>query len=214
VKLSYYLTGPDGSGKTTYLQEIESSLKKRGEKTNHIWIRSPKILSKPLMLYCRIVGLTKYKYIDSIKYGGHQFYRSRFVSFIFPILQLIDFKIRLLTYKNQIRVNDIVLFDRFALDTLADLMVDTHRFDLHKKWIGKQFLKMLDEKIKIILLKVDEEIIKKRKLDTKYDDNTAIKNRVYSILARDLGLLEICNDREIGIVKKEIFKELKLHERI
>ncbi len=214
MKLAYYITGPDGSGKTTYLKEIETLLKEHGQNPSYIWLRSPKILSKPLMAYCRLVGLTKYKYIDEVKYGEHQFYRSKFVSFLFPILQLIDFKIKLFTYKNQFRNNDIILYDRFALDTLADLMVDTHRFDMHKKWVGRQFINILDNEIITILLKVDEDIIKIRKLDTKHDSNTAIKNKVYSILAQDLGLLEICNNREMEIVKKDIINGFDLNEEI
>jgi len=211
--MNYYLTGPDGSGKTTYLKEIEELLNKREEQTQHIWIRSPKIFSKPLMGFCRLVGLTKYDYIDGIKYGGHQFYRSKFISWLFPFLQLIDFYIKWLFQKRLIKNNITILFDRFVLDTLADLMVDTHRFDLHKTWVGKQFLKLMDKDFKIIVLKVDENIIKARKLDTKHDPNTAIKNEIYALLAKDLGLLEICNNREMEVVKNEIIKGFKLNER-
>ena len=208
--MNYYLTGPDGSGKTTYLKEIEDLLNKREEQTQHIWIRSPKIFSKPLMAYCRLVSLTKYQYIDGIRYGGHEFYRSKLVSWLFPILQLVDFKIKWFFKKRKINNNQIVLFDRFVLDTLADLMVDTHRFDLHKKWVGKKFLSLLNNNIKIVVLKVTTERIKTRKLDTKYDPHTETKNKVYSILATDLNLQEVNNDRKIDEVKEIIINEFNL----
>jgi thymidylate kinase len=204
--VKYYITGPDGSGKTTFLKEIEKLLTARGENPLHIWLRSPKIFSKPLMAYCRLVGLTKYEYIDGIKYGSHQFYRSKFVSWLFPFLQLVDFKIKWNAVKKKIAAKQTVLLDRFALDTLADLMIDTHRFELHKTWLGKQFLKYLDKQVKIIVLKVDGNLIKARKQDTKYDPNTDLKNEVYSILAKDLKLLEISNNRSIEQVKKDIIK--------
>ncbi len=211
---SYYLTGPDGSGKTTFLKEIEKILNENGEIPIHIWLRSPKIFSKPLMGLCRLVGLSKYQYIDGIKYGKHQFYRSKIVTWLFPILQLIDFKMKWSLMKKKVSNNRIILFDRFVLDTLADLMVDTHRFDLHKKWIGKQYLKMLGDDIKTIVLKVDADVIKQRKLDTKFDPNTELKNKVYSILSKDLNLKEVCNNRDMNTVKEDIIKGFNLHERL
>ena len=90
----YYIAGSDGSGKTTLLKDLEIKLIDNSNRTIHIWIRSPKILSKPLMAYCRLVGLTKYETVDGIKYGKHELHRSSFVSWLFPILQLIDFKIK------------------------------------------------------------------------------------------------------------------------
>ena len=181
--MNYYITGSDGSGKTTFLKEIESKL---SEETKHVWIRSPKILSKPLMAYCRLVGLTKYKIIDSVKYGKHEFYRSTFVSWLFPILQLVDFKIQWFFEKRNIKSDQTLLFDRFSLDTLADLMVDTRRLDLHKTWIGISFINMIPQNTKILIPQVDENTIRSRKKDTLHDEHLGDKINVYSILSKDL----------------------------
>ena len=69
-----YIAGPDGVGKTMYINYIEGTIEEK--KAKHIWIRSPKIISKPLMAFCRLVGLTQYKTIDGIKYGTHNFYNQ------------------------------------------------------------------------------------------------------------------------------------------
>lgn len=208
-----YLTGPDGSGKTTYLEEIQRHFNEKGNQANYVWLRSPKILSKPLMAYCRLAGLTRYKNIDGIRYGGHEFYRSKFVSWLFPVLQLIDFKIKLLFKQKEINKDNIVLLDRFALDTLADLMVDTHRFDLHKTGIGRAFINTIPDKCKIIVLEATEDIIRKRKRDTLHDPHLSDKIKVYSILASDLNLTKINNNRNQSEVRLEIFEELGLNER-
>lgn len=197
-----YIAGPDGIGKTTYLEHIESCIVNNS--TKHIWIRSPKIISKPLMAFCRLVGLTKYKTIDGIKYGIHLFYKSSFVSWLFPILQLIDFKIKWKLEKRKIKSGEVVLFDRFNIDTLADLMVDTHKMDLHKSWIGKKFIKMLPQNANIVILQVDEDTIRNRKKDTLHDENLGLKIKVYDILSRDLNLKIIDNNRDFSIVKEEI----------
>ncbi len=199
-----YIAGPDGIGKTTYLLDIEKDLINGNKKTKHVWIRSPKITSKPLMAYCRLVGLTKRETIDEIAYSTHKFYKSKFVSWVFPKLQLLDFKIKWYLERKKIKENEIVLFDRFSLDTLADLMVDTHLLDLHKTSIGKSFIKMLPKNMKTIILHVDEDVIRSRKKDTVHDENLALKIKVYKILSQDLGLKVIDNNRALEIVKKDI----------
>lgn len=196
--------GADGSGKTTYLKEIENKVINNGKKTRHIWLRSPKILSKPLMAYCRLVGLTKYKTINGIRYSKHEFYRSPFVSWLFPLLQLVDFKIKWYFEKTKIDNDDVVFFDRFNIDTLADLMVDTKKIELHKSWIGKQFLKLTPNNSNIIVLYVDDEIIRRRKLDTLHDEHLSYKVKVYKKLSNDLKIKLINNNRDFEIVKKDI----------
>lgn len=211
--IQYYFTGPDGSGKSTYIKLLEKYFDEKRLETQYIWIRSPKIFSKPLMLYCRIAGYTKYKYVDNVKYGVHEFYRSKFVSNIFPIIQLVDFYIK--NTINQIKIRkkkgDIIVYDRHALDTLADLMVGTKRFDLHKKTIGKLFIKLLPKNVKIIVLEVQEDIIRSRKIDTLHDINLANKIKVYKILSKDLSLDIIDNSYgNQNIVFNNIKKKLSL----
>ena len=202
--LVYYIAGSDGSGKTTLLKDIEDKLLSQEKSVSHVWIRSPKILSKPLMAYCRLVGLTKYKTIDGIRYGKHEFYRSSFVSWLFPILQLVDFKIKWFFEKRKINPNDIVLFDRFNLDTLSDLMVDTKRMNLHKTWVGKQFIKLSPNNCKSIILKVDAAVVRERKLDTLHDEHLEDKIRTFQILSKELNIKLIENNLDYSIVKNEV----------
>lgn len=205
-----YLAGTDGSGKTSYIKEIEAYLLNEGLSVKHIWLRSPKIFSKPLMAYCRLVGLTKYKTIDGVKYGKHEFYKSKFVSYLFPILQLIDLKIKWIIQRKKIKKNELMLFDRFSLDTLADLMVDTNRLDLHKTYIGKAFLRTIPKNSQIIVLDVEEAVIRSRKKDTLYDEHLSSKIAVYKLLAQTLELPIIDNNKTFKEVKDKIFRTLKL----
>lgn len=200
----YYIAGSDGSGKTTFLKDLEKELLVKSNRTIHIWIRSPKILSKPLMVYCRLIGLTKYKTIDGITYGKHEFYRSSFVSWLFPILQLIDFKIKWFFEKRKIKPNDIILFDRFNLDTLSDLMVDTKRMNLHKSWVGRQFIKLSPKNVKSIILKVDAEVIRERKIDTLHDELLEDKIKTFQFLSKELNIKLIENNKDYSTVKNEV----------
>lgn len=205
--LIYYIAGSDGSGKTTHLNKLIN----KSSNFKHVWIRSPKIFSKPLMFFCRIVGLTKYYIVDGIKYGSHDFYKSSFVSFVFPFLQLIDFKIKWIFCKLSIKPNQIIFFDRFCLDTLVDLMIDTRNMTLHETYVGKKFIEMLPQNCKVIILEVDEETIRNRKKDTLYDKNLSLKIEAYNILAKSLKLKKINNNRNMKLVEIDInnyFKKL------
>jgi thymidylate kinase len=202
-----YITGPDGIGKTTCIDFVDRKL--FNEQTYRVWIRSPKITSKPLMAYCRLVGLTRYKVIDGVEYGVHDFHKSSIVSQVFPLLQLMDFKLKWFLVKRGVRADDVLLIDRFNLDTLADLMVDTRRYDLHKTWIGKQFIKILPDYSQVFTLKVNEKKIRERKKDTKYDENLERKIEVYSILSKDLSLISIDNNKSLESVKNELIMKIR-----
>lgn len=208
----YYIAGSDGSGKTTILLDLEKYLLEETKNVKRIWIRSPKIFSKPLMAYCRLIGLIKYTTIDNVEYCKRDLFKSRLVSYLFPLLQYVDFKIKWNQQKKQIHIDETLLFDRFCIDTLADLMVDTKRMDLHKKWIGKKFLKLIPKNCKIVVLKVDEEIVRKRKLDTLYDEHLGDKIKVFELLSKDLNIKLIENNTEYSIVRNKVINYM-LHEK-
>ena len=104
----------------------------------------------------------------------------------------------------------MIIYDRHALDTLADLMVGTKRFDLHEKTIGKQFIRLLPNNVNIITLVVEEEIIRNRKIDTLYDINLSNKIKVYQILRNDLEIDFVNNNHNDQTTVFEIIKS-KLH---
>ena len=133
-----------------------------------------------------------------------EFYRSKVVSYIFPYIQLVDFKIKWFFERKKNKSGEVILFDRFNLDTLADLMVDTRRYDLHEKWVGKAFLKLSPNKESIIVISADEKIIRNRKLDTMHDELLVDKIRVFETLAKDLELKFILNNTSYQDSRKNI----------
>lgn len=202
----FYICGTDGSGKTTFIELLEKYFKNQKKDIIHIWLRSPKLLSKPLMGYCRVVKLTKYRYINGIRVGGHEFYRSKLVSLIFPWLQLLDFKIfNYFKIKKNLKSNKIIIMDRYGLDTLVDLMIDTKRYNLYEETIGKYFINMLPDGTNIIILDADESILQTRRADVKYDKNISIKRKLYRTLGEKLNIPIIDNTKPINEVKNAIW---------
>lgn len=202
----YYIAGPDGSGKTTHINSIKRHLHSRGIRARQIWMRSPKILSKPLMAYCRLVGLTRYTDIDGIRVGRHEFYKSKIVSKVFPWLQYMDMKISVI-FKIKPHVllkKDTFIMDRYVIDTLADLMVDTRRYDLPETMVGRKFMALLPPNSKTVILDVDESILRKRKKDVSVDPLIKEKIKAFGKIAKDMKIKIIDNNRPFGIVSEEI----------
>ena len=207
----FYIAGPDGIGKTTYIQLLEKYLKSQNKEVIHIWLRSPKLLSKPLMAYCRLTKLTKYTYVDGIKIGRHDFYKSKTVSKIFPWLQFIDFKIyNYLKVKRKSNLNKIIIMDRYGLDTLVDIMVDTKRYSLYKERIGKRFIDIMPNNMNAIILDAKEDVIKRRRKDIEFDTNFNIKRTLYIELAKHLHIPIVDNSKSIKEVKKKIWRIWRL----
>jgi len=122
----------------------------------------------------------------------------------------MDFKIKWYLERRKIHPEEVLLFDRFALDTLADLMVDTKRDNLINCKIGKKFISTIPLNTKIISLRVDEEIIRSRKVDTLYDEHLSLKIKAYRHISEELELIEVLNNQPIEVVKREIFIKLGL----
>lgn len=206
----YYISGPDGSGKTTHAMVLLDKLHSRHIDAKYVWCRSPKFLSKPLLAYCRLVGLTKYWEENGIKVGTHHFYKSKLVSKIYPWLQFFDmmifkfFKIILPFY---IKRKSIII-DRFVYDTLVDLMVDTNRYNMYTENVGKHFLKMMPTGAKVVFLDVDEDTLRKRKRDVSVDPNLKLKRELFLNLAKNLKIMVINTAQQYKIVEKKIQKEL------
>lgn len=213
----FYIAGPDGSGKTAHVHALIKYLASKGIIIRHIWLRSPKFFSKPLMAYCRLIGLTRYRTINGIRIGKHEFYRSKFVSLIFPWLQFIDMKIfNFFKVKLPVIVKKkSIIFDRYTLDTLADLMVDTGRYNLHKTLLGTMFIKLLPPTSKIVILEVNEETLKKRKKDVFLDPQIEDRVKAFRKIAEDLKINLVDNNRAFSIVSEEICNFfVNSHERI
>lgn len=209
-----YICGCDGSGKTSLIDSLITELAKVGLTTKKIWIRSPKYFSKILMAYCRLLGYTKYFIKEGTRYGYQDFSKSKFISCLFPFFQYIDLKIALF-FKDRNHLRDFVFYDRYILDTLADLIVSTNQFSLHKKWIGKRFLDLMPPDLKCFVVSVDEANVRNRKVDTRYDPKLASKIKTYKILAEDLNIEIIDNNNSFEETFKTLYKKLELYnERI
>jgi thymidylate kinase len=201
----YYIAGTDGSGKTAHLEYFVERLSEKSDRVRHVWLRSPKLITKPLLLLCRLVGLTKYKEIEGFRVGEHQFSRSRWIARIYPWLQYIDTCIfDLLKVKRPLRKGWTLVLDRYVLDTLADVMIATPRFDLHRRMPGRLLLELLPQEAKTVVLDVTADTVKMRKKEAGVHPRLLDRISVYQRLAGDLNLKLVDNNCDFEAAAQEI----------
>ena len=75
------ISGIDGCGKTSIIKELIKSLSKNGEESRYVWLRYNHYITKFLLAFCRLSGLTKYENVQGVRVGYHEFYRSKIISF-------------------------------------------------------------------------------------------------------------------------------------
>jgi thymidylate kinase len=204
------IIGVDGVGKTAHADRLRDKLKDDGIKCKSTWFRFYHFLSIFLLVYCKLVGLTVYETKNGQRIGRHDFYKSRFISALYPLILFIDL---LPMYIAKIylprRFGYTIICDRFVYDTLVDLMVDLKDSEIHKKDLAKQYLSLAPKNTIVIHLDLDENIIRKRREDLKADSTLALRRRLYSKMCQDLDIITIENKKPIDEVQNEIAKYIK-----
>lgn len=178
-----YLTGTDGVGKSTHCEMIPGK---------HVWMRMPFLFSYPVLVYCRLRGLS----------SGKQwyFYKSLFISWLFPRVLLFDTLVMsIIKIYIPMALGKTVICDRYVYDILVDLEIATSNGQLHKWAIGGMYKGLIPTGSSIVLLTSSK---------PRRENYMALLAKQY--LYRDFGLTEICTDGGIDEVHKEIIHALGL----
>lgn len=200
------LIGIDGVGKTTHSIRLKRSLRAKGQRSIHVYLRRPYLLSLPLLAYARMNGFTKYRTMNGIRYGHREFHKSRLLSAFFPLTLLMDsalftaVKLRL-----PLLLGFTVVCDRCACDTLVDLMLSLGDDRYFERPLGRLFLSLLPSKSAILLLDHnDVEILRQRRRDLAADDTLQRRRELYLALAESLNIPVIGTEQPIADTWKEL----------
>lgn len=207
------ISGIDGSGKSTQARLVKKLLEKKCIKTQIFWLRWNSFLSYCLYLYARILKRTVRIRINGKDLKVHVFYVDEPLRKFYPILQLIDFLLKyfLLTLYAKIRRARVVIFDRFILDLVVDLIWDVRDPSfLRNRFLVALMNKMLREHATIVLL-ADIPVIISRKKDFHSIKELLFKRRVFEIFAKKLDV-RIIDTSEKTVIST--FKELLQHLQI
>lgn len=210
-----YFTGVDGSGKSTYVNMLIKEFERRGMKAKRVWLRFNYFFTKPVLLYCRLVGLTRRPVRGGRKISVHDFYRCPPIGKLVQYLHFLDtcihyfFEVYL-----PLRFGRTYIFcDRFVCDLLADYMIENRDFHLPNKLIGKLLFRLLPRNALVLYFKVNKQEIIRRKPEVLFDDEDyAFKYDTYAVLEKYIKGDFLNNNGDVSTVFRQIM-DLVFHQK-
>lgn len=202
-----YITGCDGTGKTTQAGLLARQLQAEGVKTRQVWLRFPFFFSLPLLAYARWRGLSWYEQDGAVRHGYWDFSRSQLLQNTLPWLLLVDaalagfFKIQLPLWRGE-----TIICERFVLDMLADLRVAFGGRNIYPQLPGRLFLRLIPAQARIFILDLDAETVQDRRSDLRSDRFLAERLEAYRQLSAYLRLNPLSSRMPAQTLHELIFK--------
>lgn len=203
-------SGLDGSGKSTQAKLLEDFFQKYNVSYNYIWLRSPNQLSIPLIILFKLLRISHSKKTKSGKMIGvtnlenHKIFQKIWKKTLFSDLKfVIKHKIEPL-----LTTSKIPIIDRFIIDTLVDLAIDTNDDSVIDE-LGNQFLSLLPKYSKLFFLDITPQLSYERNLE----ESVSIlerRQRLYYKISKYVNLIIIDGTKSIEEIHKQIITECKL----
>lgn len=204
-------SGIDGSGKSTYATMLLEYLHREEMKVKYVWMRMNYMLTRPVLLLCRLVGLTKRPSINGTKISVHEFYKAPKIGKLVQYFHMVDtyiayfFKIYI-----PMKLGYFVIVDRFIYDIIIDYSVENREYDIFKKNIYK-FLSYLNKKGLTFLIHAPKNLIISRRPDVIiYDKDFDQRYDMYQELQQNKDIIVIDNSKEINKNFMIILKKIRL----
>ena len=189
-----YLTGIDGSGKTTLVNDIEDHLHRKGVETMRVWARYSPKLAKPFvsLLKKRAVNTTgSYNDISAEVYNKWQKYKRRITGnkllrlFVLALFA-IDYYFQINSVLKKIKGNPTktILIDRFVIDFLADQFVNLG--DLSETFVYRKYIRICDRFDAVFFVAVEPEIAIRRKSDIPGIDYLIDRDKAYKDILKKI----------------------------
>ena len=184
-----YITGCDGTGKTTQAGLLIEEFRNHGIDVKHLWLRFPFFFSIPLLLYARLGGYSWYEITNGVRHGYWDFRKSWLLRVLFPWFLLFDAALSAIgTIYIPLLIGKTLVCERFVLDMLADMMVAFGSKNILQRYPGKLFPKLIPSKSKIAVLILDEQTICLRRSDLNSDKRLGERLEMYQLISSQYSL--------------------------
>ena len=208
----YYITGSDGTGKTTQTDLLIKHLTERGLEPQRLWLRFAFLSSVPLMIYARWRGFSWHEKKNGISQGYWDFSNSWVLTNILPWTMLFDAAVMaILRIYRPLWSGQTIVCERFALDMIADLEIALNDTTFHKRLPGRLFYKLLPSNARIILLDGDAEVLQSRRLDLMFDRCLPKRVAAYRRLSDSFTLPMLSSELTIEQVSQSIRNQLEVY---
>ncbi len=200
------VSGIDGSGKTTIIDEHSSTLTAEGRNVHIVWLRYNHYLSKSVLALARLFKFTVFEDHDDCRVSYHEFYRSKMLSHVFIWLTWLDAALTtlVLVYIPSRVFNYVVVCDRWVLDILIDLEIDTH-IKLHRNSrYSRMFWGLVPSDAQLTVINRSYDDILDARPEHRYDRNLAERYRLYGVLMEYNDLIVIDNTADLESTHSQV----------
>jgi hypothetical protein len=205
------ISGIDGCGKTTLIQELRNRLEQEGLTTCYEWLRYNHRLVRPVHGLSRLVGLSRRYRTGNQPVWRHEFYRSRLFCSFYILLTWLDVWLGrlILAAKLNSKDVDIVVCDRWVQDILVDLAVDTRRRDLLAGTWQARFTRILPPGARQYLIVRDSHRVVSSRPDVVHDLSHSFRQKLYGRLERSPDVVVVRNNGTVEAAVDVIFGDWK-----
>jgi hypothetical protein len=203
------ISGLDGCGKTTVINQLRDRLAREGLATRYAWLRYNHRLVRPVHGLSRLLGLSRRYQIEGRHLWRHEFHRSRLFSSFYIVLTWLDAWLGrlILGAKLTLQKADVVVCDRWVPDILVDLAVDTRRRRLLRgKWHSR-FARILPSGTRQYLLVRNANRIVSARPDVTQDLSRSFRRRLYQRLGRRADMVVVSNNGAVDTAVEAIFRD-------
>jgi hypothetical protein len=205
------ISGIDGCGKTTLIQELRTRLEQEGLTTRYEWLRYNHRLVRPVHGLSRLVGLSRRYRTAGQSVWRHEFYRSRLFCSFYILLTWLDVWLGrlILAARLNSRSVDVVVCDRWVQDILVDLVVDTRRRDLLAGTWRSRFARILPPETRQYLIVRDSDRVVSSRPDVMHDVSHSFRRKLYRRLGRSPEVVVVRNNGTIEAAVDAIVRDWK-----
>ena len=189
MKNFIYLSGCDGTGKSTQVELLLKWLAARHMRPYHLWLRYPYLLSLLLLAYARRRGYSWSEQTGQVRHGYWDFRPSWLLRACLPWSLLLDaLLISLFKVYVPLWLGRTIVCERFVWDALVDLAVAMNDCNLYRRLPGRLYHYLIPPQAMVIILDLDAATIRERRADLRLDKRLETRLDMFRCLARERSL--------------------------
>lgn len=199
------ISGPDGVGKSTIAREVCRVVDGSGVKAVMKWSRYNHFFAKVVNLLGRVLGKSYRETIHDVVVGYHDYsgvfgYLYIAAVFLDHIFAVLAFCFKALNWRRH------YIYDRFLLDAVADLMVDTGRGRLIL-CLFAPLLKVASYFASFHIIQCKYEIVCERRPDVCFDKRYKARTDAYALISKAYTVRLHHTDKQSACeVAKEVYE--------
>lgn len=211
MKTYIIISGIDGSGKTTVINELTRALEARGKSTEYIWMRFNHYSVKVMNMLARMMGLSVKVHNAFGDVWEHRLYKNRLFCKVYVWCSYID---NVIARKKALKLDaDYIICDRWVNDTMIDLGAECRIDDiLDSKWFGKFQSILPENSFQFVVVRNKKDVVDCRVENTTNPD-FPYRYALYEKLIKKRNINVVNNTGTIVESVEQILKTLNKKEK-